>query len=1269
MTQTRSVPPIAQCDLKRYVLSYQSMPNTPLTTALSRLTFSWVVPLVRHAMRNRLDTADLTPLPPQYSATRDATNLRDRLSETSPSRARLPLAIAKAFRGELLIIFALSMGANVCSLLAPMLLREVIKGLEGKTGPLLTLLPSLHTLIGPTGSCSYALASSFLLFLNSVIGIFLVHHLFWVQPIFGVRCRAALNALIYDKAIHQQRSSHQAVSSGFIVNLIGTDTLRIATFAGFMHSAWHHPIQLLVAICLLYYLLGVPALIGSSTLLFLLLGSILISRKQTKIRRELSKISDRRVALTHESLVHIKAAKFQGWEANLAAKISRIRLSEVALSKRLAKLSALSSFASGSAPAVAMAVTCGVALSRGITLDAATIFPVLTLFVLLRFALNNLPSTLFSIIESSVALQRIESFLETPDHTPPISSRTLPEAVRVTQATREWSPSKRAISIDSLSIPKGELVVVVGSVGSGKSALLLSILGELETLAGEVAIGGALGYCPQTPWIISDSIRDNITLGFPFDEARYQRSVYASGLTHDLRLLPHGDRTQIGERGVNLSGGQRQRVALARVLYRGADIYLLDDPLSALDPKVANHVFRQMIRGEMASSTRILVSHRLEYALLADRVLVMNDGTVQESGTPTELSRPGTQFSRLLEYHEKMSKSIGDSDVQQPSDEQRDSGTESRSDSESANVIISEEERGFGEIAWSSIRQYLNRLAPGFALAVLVGLFIGRQVASVTADLWVARSSQLSPDNLYSFLIGYISIILTLCAVVYFRSMYTLTRGLTAGVESHQALLMGVLHAPLRFFEANPVGRIINRFSRDLETIELNLPASLIDAGHCLFETISVCIVIGVLAPATLIVIGPITVVYYILQRMFRPISREAQRMYSVTLSPVFALLSESLSSIESLRASRVSDEFSRRFRSLLDRNTQVSFNQTGANRWIGIRLEFLGSCLILGVGVSASLGFHTALGVGFSGLMLAYASSVTGAMNWAIRSISMVESNLTSFERIERYAHTPSEKLEGITPMNWPSRGQIRISGLTARYRPELPPALWDVSCSIPAGSKVGIVGRTGSGKSTLILSMMRIIEAESGKIEIDGANTSQIELAHLRSSVTVVPQEPVLFSGTLRDNLDPFNDHADNVISSALDRAQLGDFIASLPNGLSTLVREGGFNFSCGQRQLICLARALLRNSKVIILDEATAAIDVVTDFAIQRTIRQEFRDSTVLVIAHRLATVIDSDLIIALEQGRLKECDTPNRLLASPHSLLSSLVAEMRKHSDLG
>lgn len=889
----------------------------------------------------------------------------------------------------------------------------------------------------------------------------------------------------------------------------------------------------------------------------------------------------------------------------------------------------------------------------------------LALFMMLRYALNNLPNTLFNLIEAWVSLRRIHSFLTTPDYKPRAITPSAPYAIEVRDLTLEWADHTRAVRVGDLTIKRGELVVIIGSVGSGKSAFLLGLLGELSASTGTVTIGGEMRYVAQSPWIVSDSIRANILCDRSFDPSLYQRVIEASALERDLENFPHGDQTMIGERGVNLSGGQRQRVALARALYSRPDIYLLDDPLSALDPQVAGEVYTNLVLGDLKNSTRVLVSHRVEFARAADRVLVIENGAVIESGSPSALSKPGTRFSELLAYHARMTPEHHDAsplggDIEGIAAELSDT-------QQASNQIVSHEERSTGVVDRRVVSRYLARLAPGATVFVLLALFIGRQGAAVAADLWLSRSSRISPDAITSFMLGYLVCILALCAAAYFRSMYLLTRGLLAGLQCHSDLARGVLRAPLRFFEANPVGRILNRFSRDLEAIELALPASLLDAGHCVFEALAICLVVAIVAPITIVILTPVTVLYLLLQRMFRPISRDTQRLSSLTISPVFALLSESLNGVETIRSARLATTLESRFLSLLVINTRVLYTQTSANRWVGIRLELLGTAVIAAVGVATSLGLANSMGVGLSALVLSYASTMTGSMNWAIRSISLVESNLTSFERIESYTRLASEKLEGeIPPQGWPRHGQVRISNLSVAYREDLPPALQNITCDIPAASRVGIVGRTGSGKSTLILAMMRLLEPCSGHVEVDGTRLCDLSLDALRRSIAVVPQDPVLFSGILRESLDPFNQHSDQDIQAALEKAQLTPFLASLTKGLQTRVREGGANFSCGQRQLICLARALLRKSKVLILDEATASIDVETDFAIQRTIREHFRDSTVLVIAHRLGTIIDSDLIMVLDGGKLTEFGPPQALLASASSSLSRLVHELRMQS---
>jgi ATP-binding cassette subfamily C (CFTR/MRP) protein 1 len=467
----------------------------------------------------------------------------------------------------------------------------------------------------------------------------------------------------------------------------------------------------------------------------------------------------------------------------------------------------------------------------------------------------------------------------------------------------------------------------------------------------------------------------------------------------------------------------------------------------------------------------------------------------------------------------------------------------------------------------------------------------------------------------------------------------------------------------MAFFEANPVGRILNRFSRDLETTELALPRAILDAGNCLVEVLAVSLVIIIVTPVTLFVIAPIAVVYYLLGTLFRPPSRELQRLTSISLSPIFTLLSECLSGVESLRASALGDSFINRFAIALNAHTKCNHLQTAINRWLGIRLETMGSLLLCAIGLSASLGWSISSGVALSGLALAYASSMTSSMNWAIRSVCMVENYLTSFERIERYSHTTPESQTGAPPPSgWPTDGAIQLFDLSARYRPHLPLALAGISCFIPPGSRVGIIGRTGSGKSTLILSLLRLLEPCGGRIEIDGVDLSTVRLSDLRTSLAVVPQEPVLFSGTLRESLDPFGMYSDEEILKAMKRMELSAFLEQLPDRLNTVVREGGFNFSNGQRQLICLARALLRRSRVVILDEATASIDAHTDRTIQRALRQEFSGATLLIVAHRLGTVLDSDLILALHEGSLVENGPPAELLQNPRSLLSRFVNEI-------
>jgi len=1232
---------------------------------LSKLLFSWATPVIQRAKKAPLNPSDLPELPKHMEVTNDSEKLGLAAGKfKSFGYLSIFAAAASCYIGTIAIIMALSLVCLSVALANPLILRELLKALSDRSYSPEWIqrdpFAAMHLAFNvpyPT-LCALALASS------SIIGIFGSHYLFFFQPNMAIRLRAALNALIFKKALRQQRAEQHRMSTGLIVNLVATDSLRIQNLFVFLNSIWYHPLTLIAIIFLLYRLVGAPALAGGCTLALLLSCSIFIARQQGKLRSRLSRIADSRVGLTRETLLHIKAAKSQGWEGNLENKINSMRKDEAAISAKLARLSALFAISSGIAPAAAMAVTSILLVRSGATLEAATLFPVLALFMQLRFSLNMLPETVHSVVEASVAAKRIYNFLTSSEFTPTEVVKEQVEAIRIQDLQTKWSPSgaKATRVSDSLSIPRGELVVVVGSVGSGKTALLLSILGELPSYSGSVSLGGTVSYVPQHPWIISDSVRDNITFGVDFDNSRYQRALFASGLRPDLQNLPAGDATRIGERGINLSGGQRHRVALARAVYQNAEIYLLDDPLSALDPQVARHVFNNLICGELRDKTRMVVTHRLEFAMEADRVIVIENGEIIEQGEPHHLIANSERFKQLLHFHRKISDEAPLT-TSEPRTANFQISQEEEVDVEedltaSPEPLIQTEERRIGAVSNATFTSYFRKLAPGFALFGIALLFLGRQGAALATDLWLTSWSGVKQVDLPIFLSGYLGCVTLLGVIGYLRTMRVFSAGINAGISAHKDLLHGVLHAPLNFFESHPVGRVLNRFSRDLENVELALPRALIDSGHCLIETLTVCLMVTFVAPAVFMIIAPAAIIYYLAARFFRPASRDLQRLSALSLSPIFAILSECLVGVESLRASKLANIFTARYTNALDAYNRITYTQTATNRWLGLRLESLGVAIILGIGLSVSLNLGISSGVALSGLALTYSIMMTSTMVWAIRSISMVENNLTSYERIERYAHTPSESPHGEkAPAGWPSRGAITLKDFSARYKPELPLALDRISCAIPAGSRVGIIGRTGSGKSTLISSFLRLIEPSSGSIEIDGVDLSTLELSELRGALSVVPQEPILFSGQLRESLDPFKICSDQEIWHSLERVGLKEIVASLPNKLNADVREGGINFSAGQRQLISLARALLRKSKVIILDEATASIDSEADYKIQNVLRNELRGSTVLIVAHRLPTVMDADLILGLKNGRLVDFGSPNELLSNKDSLLAS------------
>ncbi|XP_033637557.1 multidrug resistance-associated protein 4-like [Asterias rubens] len=844
----------------------------------------------------------------------------------------------------------------------------------------------------------------------------------------------------------------------------------------------------------------------------------------------------------------------------------------------------------------------------------------------------------------------------------------------------------------SFSVEPGELLAVIGPVGCGKSSLLMALLGELPSISGVVSLQGKVGYTAQQPWILSGSLKDNILFGSPYEPVRYHRIIRQCALRRDIELLPHGDQTLVGERGVTLSGGQRARVSLARAVYSDADVYLLDDPLSAVDPAVGRHLFEKCILKFLKTKPRILVTHQLQFLDLADKILILDQGKVAGYGTYQDLQEHGVDFASLLK--KKSLEGDYDGEGEELRSLQRQMSTTSKSSLCSSvghyeveePVAIVPEEVALGTVDWRVYWRYYTAGAGKLLLFCFFLLMVGAQAMFAVTEWWLsqwataedqslAAKNNTSQDDfifeVYEEQLGYIKIYAILCGVtiaaLFLRSFLTFIIFITAARVLHNRMFAAVIRAPMQFYDTNPVGRILNRFAKDTGYMDELLPPTLTDFLQITVFTISVVVVISIFNPFCLAFTLPLFLIFYCVRKFYLASSRSVKRLEGNARSPVFSHLSASLTGLSTVRAFKSQQRFINAFDEYQDRHTEAWFMFLATSRWFGVQLDFFSMMFICGVCFSSVLAADfLSLSSGVIGLSLTYAINLMGAFQWGVRQSAEVENQMTSVERVCQYIDIEPEaplEMELKPPPEWPKYGLITLEGASLRYGEDGPQVIKRIYCSIRAKEKVGIVGRTGAGKSSLMTILMRLAEP-TGTIKIDGIDIAKIGLHDLRKKVSFIPQDPVLFSGTLRRNLDPFNEHSDANIWRAIEEVELKPAVEELPEKLEAILTEGGTNFSVGQRQLLCLARAILRKNKILIVDEATANVDVRTDRLIQSTIRERFKHCTVLTIAHRLNTIMDSDRVLVLDAGRLVEFDEPYILLQKEDSLFTMMVQESGK-----
>ncbi|KAH9112446.1 hypothetical protein LEN26_013282, partial [Aphanomyces euteiches] len=1198
----------------------------------SNVFFAWLTPLLDLGNKRPLEFDDLYQLNADDRAVHISKTFKKYWDiEKAKAKPRLWMALARSFGGPFIAAGFLKLLHDSMQFVAPMVMKLMIDFLRDPSAELSTGL-------------YYALA----IFVAGVVQSFSLRQYFFLCFETGMRFRSAVVTAVYEKSLVIAASAKAKKSTGEITNLMSIDGERLEDLPTGLHAIWYALFQILGSSYLLYLQVGYSFLAGVAVMLLLFPATAAVSKFMQSYQANLMQVKDERMKVVYEVLSGMKIIKFQAWEHSYSDRVMQFRTKELNSLKAYLLASAGTNMIFMGVPAFVTIATFATYVYLGNTLDIGTALTSLALLNILRFPLFMLPQVINEWAEAQVSFNRLEEFFLMEEREPVTPGSLSETAIVIDNADFGWdsSPSKETDTEEgpilhdiNLQCSNNTLYAVVGAVGSGKSTLISAILGDARCTKGSVHRFGSIAYVGQQPFIQNATLRENITFGLNFDFEKYQNAIRVSCLADDLKILPGGDMTEIGEKGINLSGGQRTRVAIARAVYQDADIYLLDDPLAAVDAHVGSVIFKQCIKNGLKDKLVVLVTNGLNFLKDCDVVVVLEEGRIVEKGKYAELAgKTNGSLAKMMESssttspHRSISVDDGDADGSTDVEET------------SIATLIEDEDRSTGDVPFSTYVVWI-RACGGFSVAFLViGLFVLGNVISLASTFWLSYWSENGTDVDASVFLSFFR------GIVFSRS--------AGSSRMFQALIVRILRAPMSFFDTTPLGRIVNRLSKDIYTLDESLPANLGWFLATAFNVITTLCTIVYVTPWFTIVLIPLALIYISSQRYFIKTSRELQRLDSISRSPVVSLLTETLEGLPTIHAFGAEEAYSARNEVLLDRNQRAYFLNFTANCWLALRLEFAGTIVATAAAVFAAVGHEVHAGEAFAGLAgvaLSYAFDVTQSLNWTVRTLSTIQTQMVSVERINTYttmdieADVKAEPLKQLELENakGPAAGALTFAGVDLRYRPGLPLVLKNLSFTIQPREKIGIVGRTGAGKSSLVVALMRLVELDAGQITMDGVDISTIGLHDLRDKISIIPQDPVLFSGTIRSNLDPFDRYDDDALWTAIKRANLHNAVASL----DAKVDERGQNFSVGERQLICIARALLKKSKVILMDEATASIDANTDRLIQESIRESFKDCTCLTIAHRINTILDSDRILVMDKGSAAEFDSPKELLKNP------------------
>ncbi|KAH3687464.1 hypothetical protein WICPIJ_001574 [Wickerhamomyces pijperi] len=1283
---------------------------------LSQITFSWMTELLDKGYRNSQITEADIPTPPAMLDTRvNYEQLRSQWETQKAGRRSLLFALVKVFGATIAISMAYELVDDMLSFVQPQIIKYLLRFFNSRE----TLQD--QPLKG------YLLASG--LFATSVLSTALYNKIFTLNYTTSLNAKSGLMTLTYHKALRLSPEARKERSTGDIVNLLSVDTSRVQDLGSQFQVLVSAPIKLVLCVISLYSLLGNATFSGLLVMAVMIPINTVISRKMKLTFKTQMKYKDQRTRVTNEILANIKSIKLYAIEKPMLERLSHVRNDlELKNLGRIGVFSALMNFMWSSVPFL---VTCSTFLTFALTnkqtpLTPEIVFPALALFDLLSEPIYAIPSVITSLIEVGVAFQRINSFLNAQEiedsavtKLPPCEQRG-DIAVSVDNAQFLWESVKTkyvdeeqcieslksALTVDTFKAKKGELSCIVGKVGAGKSTFLQSILGYLPTVAIDpskptnITHHGSIAYCSQIPWIMNATVRDNILFGHKFDPEFYQKTLQACQLLPDLEILPDGDETHVGEKGISLSGGQKARLSLARAVYARADIYLLDDVLSAVDSHVAKGIVDQVILGLLSGKCIVLATNSINVLKHASEIILLEQvgggACIVERGQFNDVrGKTQSKLGKLIEEfgtteqadEEEEEETVERQNINNPTPSITShrrasvdsfkkitiSAAERSKPSNERKTAQEDEKASVGKVNFKVYKRYAQACGV-WSVAAFITLMICATAFSLIANYvlkdWSEDNSRGGANRSISKYIG----LYTLFGLG--GSLFTLGRtifmwlvcSIRASRVLHDDMALAVLRSPMSYFETTPIGRILNRFTSDINKIDEAIPRVFAGFFGSIIRTILILGFIAFNMPLFLFVILIVSSLYVGYQRYYVATSRDLKRIAGISRSPILQHVQESLAGVDTVLAYQQKPRFHFLNFSNLDFNIRTLYILRSLNRWLSLRLQFLGSVIIFS---AATLAITNQLGAGMAGLIITYALRVTSSLNWIVRMTVEVETNLVSIERVLDYTELKPEADEHTdidisTQQVWPSDGAVKMKHYSTRYRENLDLVLNDINLDIKAGEKVGIVGRTGAGKSSLALAIFRMIEPVEGHIEIDNINTSKLGLTDLRSNLAIIPQDSQAFAGTVRSNLDPLEKYTDERLWWALELAHLKEFVEGLGTanaevGLYAQLSEGGSNISVGQRQLLCLAKALLNESKVLILDEATASVDFQTDKIIQETIRREFQNRTILTIAHRLDTIMDSDKVVVLDKGRVVQYDSVEKLLSDEKGEFYGLCAQ--------